>query len=71
MPGKKVVKRDLTIAPPITPTSASELMERRREALFGKGRSAREDRVGNIQVRTHPMKPGQRSGGAVRRNRDL
>lgn len=68
MPGKKVVKRDPTKTLPMTPTSASELMERRREALFGKRRSAREDRVGDVQVRTHPMKPGQRSGGTVRRD---
>lgn len=61
---ERVEKREASI----TPTPGHELMKRRQEALFGKGRSHEEGRVDNKRVE-HPVDPGEPLGEKARAGR--
>ena len=64
MTRERIEERDASIMP----TPGHELMKRRQEALFGKGRSRERGRVDNKRIRP-PMDPGEplREEARVRR----
>ena len=64
MARERIENRDASI----TPTPGHELMKRRQEALFGKGRSHEGGRVDNKRVE-HPMDPGEPLGEEARARR--
>ena len=62
MPRESVEKQERTVIP----TTVSELMRRRREVLFGKGRFSREAGEDDVTIERHPTKRSKNSDRKVR-----